>query len=253
MYYKYFSFPCRKREKIKRINQLKRNKIWFSTRFGLNDPFDLQMLKIDALSDDVRKYYITASNEKLCLCLTRSPKNTLMWAHYADSFKGFCLGFDYIGKDECEPKKIKYDVSLLEYCSIYTKLFYKIMESNKSLDETITEIHINEPEFYNKAKNLLHNLYYQKTREWKYENEYRILQSFGKSKGKNKYGKLIYLDKIGLYVKEIIIGLNCSDDNFSLLNDLCVFLNLNRNKKQRIKLKVLTIENGRLVLKQMGD
>lgn len=254
MFYKYFSFPCKKREKIKRLNQLKRNKIWFSTRIGLNDPFDLQMLNTNALSEEVKKYYIEASNQKLCLCLTKSPKNTLMWAHYANSFTGYCLGFEYVGKDECQPRKIEYIKTLLECCNLYTEVFRFLKTGSGTLEEKTTKLHLENPDLFEKISKFLHIFNYQKTRVWEYEKEYRIITHYiGIGETKNKYGKLLPLKEIGLRLKEIIVGLNCSNENFHLLNELCGVLNLRRNKKDKIQIKVLDIQNGHLILRQIND
>ena len=64
----------------------------------LNDPYDTsfslvmseefrQRLHLTDEAGDIMKKYATCS-------FARSNNNMALWAHYADSFKGFCLGFD---------------------------------------------------------------------------------------------------------------------------------------------------------------
>lgn len=80
------------------------------------------------------------------LCLTPNPDNVLMWAHYADENKGCCLGYDLLADAELfsHIRKIDYD------------------------DNTI-------------AYNYLHNnggamdAMFHKSKQWEYEDEYRVI------------------------------------------------------------------------------
>lgn len=81
------------------------------------------------------------------LCLTTEYKNNLMWAHYADCHKGVCLRFD-VGKDMrtfCIPKKVIYNG---EYPEI------DFLNAPKSATDVI----------------------FHKSKEWEYENEYRVIE-----------------------------------------------------------------------------
>lgn len=79
-----------------------------------------------------------AFNNKI-ICFTENKSSLLMWAHYADHLKGVCLCFDTL-KD--------------------TELFSHIYK----VDYTY---------FRNREKN--YNFYYSKSKEWSYENEWRVV------------------------------------------------------------------------------
>jgi len=97
------------------INQLKNNKIWMSKVSKLNDPYDsafLVDLKSEAnldneeLPDNVqqileeyqKKLDIKSNDFKESIyisCFSESSQLLLMWSHYANSHKGFCIEYDY--------------------------------------------------------------------------------------------------------------------------------------------------------------
>lgn len=103
--YKYFSFPkmdsIREEVKIeeeiqKRMTQLEEGKVWLSKRANLNDPFELSCI-CGNLSDEAKQYVDEVCETREILCLTTSPLNKLMWAHYADSYMGYCIEFSTNG------------------------------------------------------------------------------------------------------------------------------------------------------------
>lgn len=78
-----------RRLKIARINKL-------------NDPFELLGC---ALSDKAQRKVIkevkeTLSNNKGLVCFSKNWKNPVQWAHYADSHKVVCLGFEVAREPE---------------------------------------------------------------------------------------------------------------------------------------------------------
>jgi hypothetical protein len=82
------------------------------------------------------------------LCLSSSNDNMLMWSHYADKHKGFCLGFRMIGNDIFKVRPVDYDGKHIEI---------KIEDFADNLDRYIKDV------IFNKASN------------WVYEEEYRIV------------------------------------------------------------------------------
>lgn len=82
-------------------------------------------------------------------------KNRLMWSHYADSHKGFCVEYDYSGTDEDTLSKLPLPVFYTERRPLIP---WEIDEEN------IEEIY---------AKLILGAV--TKDRIWEYENEWRIL------------------------------------------------------------------------------
>jgi len=120
----------------------------------------------------------------LVLCLSASPDNLLMWAHYAKSHEGFVLGFDAeSGFLKCPennhwPQRVVYQE---------TRPVVKISKTN--FDPT--------------------GAYFTKSKHWEYEDEYRVirkpdgLQSSGVDA--NEFPTYLF-DMPSDVIKEIILG-----------------------------------------------
>ena len=92
-------------EKSKEL--LSKQELWFAKPDTLNDPFDCQVEYERILSialKIVKKNFsdqninindkIDKSLKNIGVCsFSRARKNQLMWSHYADEHKGFCIGF----------------------------------------------------------------------------------------------------------------------------------------------------------------
>ena len=109
--YKYRSYSARS------LEMLIQREIYFASPAQLNDPYDCRLNVRDALSAAIAKV-AEAKNQALdkhlnrfrrmdrvydkmqadiqgagVFSLARSPKNVLMWSHYADNHRGFAVGF----------------------------------------------------------------------------------------------------------------------------------------------------------------
>jgi hypothetical protein len=79
------------------------NSIGFACASDFNDPFELTGYPLEEAANPVLQFFaniradvkrgIWVRNSAI-LCLTRSPLNPLMWAHYAEAHRGFVIGFD---------------------------------------------------------------------------------------------------------------------------------------------------------------
>jgi hypothetical protein len=78
--------------------------LWFPEPKTLNDPFDCQVEHERMLESFLEKNNLTNRNKikdeinrklnTIGVCsFSRARKNQLMWSHYADEHKGFCIGF----------------------------------------------------------------------------------------------------------------------------------------------------------------
>lgn len=156
------------------LDGLKKNKIWYSNPKEFNDIFDtyirLEQLRKEIQyeefkSDDNNKNLNKVLNSNtIILSLTKNEKSNLMWAHYAGYHKGFCLEFDFLKEESyyedynsiigenCRAIEVKYDKPYL-----ITKL--DLIDSNKA------PIRV----FCNKSE------------EWHYEKEYRLIMSMKSS------------------------------------------------------------------------
>lgn len=131
------------------------------------------------------------NNDIGILSLSKNWNNTLMWSHYTNSHKGFCIGFDknhnffedYLSEDKCTSKFIKE----VKYSDTRVKI----------------------PMILGQEK-LIFEPYITKSLDWKYEEEIRIISSLNSSaeiKPKEPYNA--YLFKVPhSCITEIILGAN---------------------------------------------
>jgi len=150
----------------------------------LNDPFEL--MASDLSNKDIRRAVNnlknTFNNKRGLLCFSKSWHNPVIWSHYANKHKGIALGFD-IKEEYVAP--IKYRKS---------RLPVKFKKNNLSggLDSSF-----------------VHDLLHTKYIHWKYENEIRLHVDLTTCKSvKDLY--FTSFEKVGLELKEVILGHSCS-------------------------------------------
>jgi hypothetical protein len=129
------------------------------------------------ISNIIKNRIISVSNKtiyKLCdtfsdyvgvICFSKTNSDILLWSHYADSFRGICLGFDFDNADidVLISKKINYSSKR----ALISPLFFK--EGTSRAEDT-------------------ENILFTKYNKWSYEKEYRLAVNLEKcSKECNKY------------------------------------------------------------------
>ncbi|ELT7571668.1 DUF2971 domain-containing protein [Vibrio cholerae] len=88
------------------IELLVNQELWFAKPDTLNDPFECQMMMPEMLESIWRHHeveqkerekitqFLTERLDEVGICsFSKTRQNQLMWAHYADEHKGFCIGF----------------------------------------------------------------------------------------------------------------------------------------------------------------
>jgi len=138
----------------------------------LNDPFEFLGVE---LSNKNLRYAMNSTKEELSktkglLCFNRVWKNPLHWAHYSDSHKGICMGFEIPLKnltkvnyvDNRIPCSGDFDLKLMNQCLI------------------------------------------TKFRHWEYEQEYRFFISLDKNEEEN--GLYFYDFSKEMQLKKVIVG-----------------------------------------------
>lgn len=159
--------------------------VWYSSPNDFNDPYDTAIIDNDFLRS------INFNNEKI-LCLSSEYNNFLMWAHYCDSHRGFCIEFTDYSDDE---------LNQLKESGIFSKdapnkklaivrnakpIEYKTTDEINSFvkDFPTTEIDfinyfkdfkINGKEY--ELQELIHKSSYIKHSDWAYEKEYRLINT----------------------------------------------------------------------------
>lgn len=78
------------------LSSVKDRRIKISTIHELNDPFEFACIDTGEVSlrKTVRAYRENLGSRFGMLCFSRSWRNPVLWAHYADRHRGICLGFD---------------------------------------------------------------------------------------------------------------------------------------------------------------
>ncbi len=105
------------------IELLVNKELWFARPDSLNDPFECQFNSdtiFSPMSESlvISKEEITKTKEialdtfnSMGVCsFSRARKNQLMWAHYANEHKGFCIGFNETKLTKSEPTMKSIDV-----------------------------------------------------------------------------------------------------------------------------------------------
>lgn len=103
------------------IELLVNRELWFARPDSLNDPFECQFdfesmfeglnsfPKMSKSEIEKNKKYAFDAFNSLGICsFSRTRKNQLMWSHYADEHKGFCIGFneEHLSKSETALKSV---------------------------------------------------------------------------------------------------------------------------------------------------
>lgn len=154
------------------------NPIGFACASDFNDPFELTGYPREETETPVLQFFaniradakrgIWVRNSAI-LCLTRSPLNPLMWAHYAEAHRGFVIGFDVNVSGFTST-----DANLLpaQFGSmIYTEQRPKHKLVTSALMQVGSEISYR-PELLEK----LQRLFLYKPLCWSYEQEVRIVK-----------------------------------------------------------------------------
>lgn len=92
-------------------------------------------------------------------CLATDFKNRLMWSHYADSHRGFCIEYDFSGTDENT-------LSMTPFPVVYSEE-RPLIPWKAAIDKT--------PENNAEATRQLMLGLLTKDKAWEYENEWRIM------------------------------------------------------------------------------
>lgn len=153
--------------------------LYFSEASKLNDPFDcliyinhevyaehifqkmrkiftttnkklLQEIIKDSITDELDKYLDSMKSQLRVACFTENSDSPLMWAHYTDIHKGFCMEYDLTKL----PEGYRYGI-------------LPVLYSNQRYDATKVVII--------KNKNLATNPFYFKSSYWEYEKEWRMM------------------------------------------------------------------------------
>jgi Protein of unknown function (DUF2971) len=136
------------------------------------------------------------------LSLSEDPRNPVMWGNYADSSRGFVVGFD-----ERHP------------------WFHQRRSENDDFCELrkVTYVSTNSPTYFSELT--AQDLGYSKLDSWSYEREWRILFSLAmgtKTSILDSFGQPVIVFPLpAACVTEVIVGSRATDDLFQTISRIC--------------------------------
>jgi len=185
------------------IELLVNRELWFAKPSSLNDPFEGESSFSEVLEavwkhypfpEDERKTYTSIIEKQLQntgICsFSKTRKNQLMWAHYADEHKGICIGFN---ESLIRPNGSNIYPIDVAYQADYP--FEGIIERFKYFEQF--------PGANNResiAGEILHSVLGTKYSNWKYEKERRLV--FHKSQAISFPEKAVNSIAFGLRMNE---------------------------------------------------
>lgn len=219
MLYKYISTNSKSYESI-----LSKKEVYFASPDQLNDPFEFRPNFVTPSKGKIKQYMrslgashreilkklpyaveLFDSNDKsleelmsavykksAVLCMTPHPDNLLMWAHYGDSHRGVCIGFDInlpFDEEFGNGYPVKYQDEYPKICMTEIDLMLRDMKFGKDMgrhDEVITRSA------------------FTKAMAWSYENEIRFYRDLRIGPGP--------MDFAAIKLKEVIVGASFSMD-----------------------------------------
>ncbi len=142
---------------------------------------------ISELSENMKQAF------KVC-CFSEDPTSILMWSHYADYHKGFCIAYDFsaLGNDDLRTRML--------YPAIYSENMFDasgIFSQEKTINNIL---------YINQAALV-------KSQEWSYEKEWRLVFSNG-----------MLQKEMGYQVpkpKYVILGTKIAKDDADKVIDIC--------------------------------
>jgi hypothetical protein len=208
--YKYRNFEG------KHLDILRKKELWLATPESLNDPFDCQIEYAELFDAAISKLQISleakqsfkssaleAVSNLRVLSLSRGELNPLLWAHYSDSHKGFCLGFDecQLGiSQRTKPQEVEYRDKLpsLMFSEHLLNSNFKDKSHRIELIKTLDEF--------------TYKVAFTKPKEWEVENEFRIVHIHPTQGNVREFPRLA--------LREVIMGLNIDETNQEIITKI---------------------------------
>lgn len=133
-------------EEISRINDIPQEQISNNYKIGKQDSAAYEWLR-NSLRTTMQKIGV--------LCLSGTPYEILMWSHYADHHKGFCVEYDF--SEGSHLRKLAQPVC-------YSESIPSLSLANLPSDA---------------KKNFLDVCIFTKAKQWEYEQEWRVIMNEG--------------------------------------------------------------------------
>lgn len=176
------------------------NYLWASHPSRFNDPYDCAIHNVSEefsqIGQEQHKQHKVFLGNKAIICFCEENDNMLMWSHYADFHKGFCVGYNLDSIGQLLNKDVK------------IKRFQNVSYTNSiNIDWEALQDSSNEAYWCELSKLLT-----TKSVDWSYEKEWRIILEYEKFIDKtDNNGRILKLCLDGI-VEEIIFGAKCDQE-----------------------------------------
>jgi len=170
------------------------NQLYCAKYHELNDPMEGYYITKENIPQLLKDYIFNQKGNYRICALAKEDTNKLLWAHYADGFKGIAIGL-----------KTKELVRAVNYNGLH-----ELDEKLRYQNQDITSI------FFNKMQ------------EWEYENEMRVVLKNSRGYIKIEVVEIIFGLRIDKNLKELLISL------IQGLNRNITIKQQNRNFKNQI-------------------
>ncbi len=208
------------------LEQLRNSELSCSNPKMFNDIFEGMVKSKDDDKIEVKKIIEKASNAVSIACFSETWTNQLMYAHYAASYTGFCIEYDYDRMLDCI-----YEIGYF-YPVIYQhrpSSLAKMGELSKAIDKVQNRIANNEL-IFDKIDDLI-SFFVHKPNIWSYEREWRLivpLSMFDKFFTKvSDCGNFHIIENFDC-VSAIYLAANITDENEKKIIDIVKEKNLYR-------------------------
>ena len=171
----------------------------------------------EEIAQEFTEYFISNRQEQYITCLSEKRDETLMWAHYADSHKGFCLEYDMreymTSKDKSNISNCKPIIGPVHYSSHRfdaTSLVIDMLESKLK-----STLNIDNPTYLSDDM-LSFKCLLIKSDVWKYEKEWRLF-TFNPTAGIDEDHRIQAIYK----PKALFIGARMEQKTANVLQEIC--------------------------------
>lgn len=214
LFYRYYGFKEDKKvtcsDGVKKETIINRDKImfeqnymWASLPLNFNDPYDCALHIACNSSKIINEDVYNFINKKAVICFCENNNNMLMWSHYADSHKGICVGYDFS----------KFD-NLFKSKEIKLKRLQNVNYTHTNNIDINVLNNPNDSDFWAE----LNKLFYTKSTDWAYENEWRVILEYDKEIDKSETGRKLDI-KLNEIIKEVVFGVKCNEQTESFMKE----------------------------------
>lgn len=216
------------------IRNIEKNTLAFKKCSEFNDPFEGTTL---AFNEEDKEYLNIIRDSAVITCVSENKNDLLMFAHYADSYKGFCMEYDLNLLD----KDIYERITPFLFPVIYSHAPEVLKFKDKLGEDIKNHIKAMEEDKLSLAKlDDIMSYFFHKANVWEYENEWRFIVP--RDQYRNVFGIDDNIDRNVILFKDfdclssIYLGLKMPSDKREHISEIVCRLNAKRTTKRKIKL-----------------